>query len=605
MAIKVIPIDLFLNISGTYDQTKTSRIGRLTNKSLEGLTALGPPIVQYRNTVALSEAFTPNELHFTDNNRVFVTSSETGGLVTVAAYDINPTNGAITYIGKLNMNVKDTPATTHAARGLRVIDDGVTGWKIFWLSTANQAANAGLYMANDIALADFSPVPINIPLATLGGQKAVYKLEDPGNTITAAAGISLDKTNGHAYVHNGVAATHQFYKFNYNATITTVVSGSTSDAFLFVTGNLPALTGTLLLTNSEEYHIPAIGLNAGQPCVIFHTTTQMYRGRLSDLTNGGTSWPTLEFQNNNPGTNTITVENTSRASFADNLKRVILLTANNVLIVKQFLDNSSDFYTVIEGRDNDEATVKEMYNFRVGTVQGIDSRNGFLAILSTTTGQRGLYIANFDCNNAFDSTHIISPVIDVANTRLFRVTAGVSRPDKVAPPVAYYRTSGFGTASGGWIAIPPNLIFNGNIGIISPTGQIQIKLGYQIFSDDKTNPLQINSFGLIAESENSISDNWEFSHDDSSSGNPSRVSFRLKKAYSSSVPNLFFRAFDLSDTLVAGHDTSANPSLFEYSTDGGVNWNPLGTIPNTVGTLVRYTFSTPPGVDIRPSIRES
>jgi len=32
---------------------------------------------------------------------------------------------------------------------------------------------------------------------------------------------------------------------------------------------------------------------------------------------------------------------------------------------------------------------------------------------------------------------------------------------------------------------------------------------------------------------------------------------------------------------------------------------PLGTIPNVVGTLLRYTFTSPPGVDIRPGLKES
>ena len=66
-----------------------------------------------------------------------------------------------------------------------------------------------------------------------------------------------------------------------------------------------------------------------------------------------------------------------------------------------------------------------------------------------------------------------------------------------------------------------------------------------------------------------------------------------------------FRAFDLSNVSVASHNTSANPSLFEYSTNNGSSWLPLGTIPNTVGTLVRYTFTSPPGVPTRVSIRES
>jgi hypothetical protein len=103
-----------------------------------------------------------------------------------------------------------------------------------------------------------------------------------------------------------------------------------------------------------------------------------------------------------------------------------------------------------------------------------------------------------------------------------------------------------------------------------------------------------------------LSDNWEYSFDDSSSEIPTRVGFRLKKAYAAAVPStLSFRAFDLSGVQLVDHDITNEASRFQYSTDGGSTWLPLGTISNTVGTLVRYTFLSPPGVDIRPSLKDS
>ena len=228
-----------------------------------------------------------------------------------------------------------------------------------------------------------------------------------------------------------------------------------------------------------------------------------------------------------------------------------------------------------------------------------------VVILSTLIGQRGFYVARFDTNDIFDLTHIISPVIDVEGTRLLRVTPGIVHPDRASPARVYYRTSGFGSASGGWIEVDFNTyLFNGSIGIISPTGQIQIKIGYEVFKNDKTNALQMNSLGIVAESINSISDNWEYSQDDSSASSPARVSFRMKKAYGSVVPTLYFRAHDLSNSNIVDHNSVTNIGNFDYSTDGGVNWLSLGTIPNTVGTLVRYTFSVSPSVDVRPSLRE-
>jgi hypothetical protein len=116
---------------------------------------------------------------------------------------------------------------------------------------------------------------------------------------------------------------------------------------------------------------------------------------------------------------------------------------------------------------------------------------------------------------------------------------------------------------------------------------------------------QLCEFVLGYESLTDNSDKWELSVDDSDNGNPSRSAFRLKSTYTSSVPTLYYRALDLTNVTLVTHNTVTNAALFEYSTNGGVAWNVLGTIPNTVGTLVRYTFSSPPGVDIRPSLREA
>jgi hypothetical protein len=115
---------------------------------------------------------------------------------------------------------------------------------------------------------------------------------------------------------------------------------------------------------------------------------------------------------------------------------------------------------------------------------------------------------------------------------------------------------------------------------------------------------QISELILGLEENTTISDNWEFSDEFSDNNTPSRIAFRLKTAYSSTVPALRFRAYDLSNVLLVDQNTTSHTSQFQYSTDNGLTWLPLGTIPNTVGTLVRYTFTSPPGVDIRPGLTE-
>jgi len=603
MTINLKTFSLTSGTSNTYDQNLTSLLGKITQKTISGNQVVGPPLVKYRNTVGSSEAVTGTDLFLSENNRLFLTTAEAGGIVTCAMYDIDPDTNVITYDGKITFRLKDTPATTHVTRGFRVVDDGTTGWKLFYLTTGNQIANGGLYMVNDIDLSDFQIAPVDFPEATAGGQKATYKLENSPFDLTAGAGISIDKANTTVYVHNGVAANHKFALFDYSLTITTVTSGITTDLFVHETGALPVLSGTLLVTNSEEFCVPTTGPNAANDCVIFFTTTFAYRVRLSDLAAAAVTLPSLEMVNLQPGINVLTAQTATRATFSDIYQRIIYISSVNMFIVKKFEDNQADFFTQIEGYDYDETgTEKEMYPFRIGASAGFDSKNGYVCVLSSTTGQRGVYVGNYDSDDVFGVTSIISPVLDVANERLLRFTVGIERPDLASPICLYYRFGNFASETAGWIMAPNNLSLGG---VVSSSGQVQFKINYKLFSNNSTNPLQISSAGVLVESNNTISDNWEFSNSLTEDTLTPVVVFRLKSEYPTSVPTLYFRSYSLTDTLVVENDSVSDASNFQYSTNGGSTWNALGTIPNTVGTLVRYTFDSPVGVDIRPSLRES
>jgi len=119
-------------------------------------------------------------------------------------------------------------------------------------------------------------------------------------------------------------------------------------------------------------------------------------------------------------------------------------------------------------------------------------------------------------------------------------------------------------------------------------------------------PLQLIEAFLIHQPNNELSDNWVGSVDNTATGTPSRSAFRLIKTYTGSVPKLYFRAYDDSGALVASANTVDNPTLFEYSSNNGSSWNPLGTIPNvTLTTELRYNWASPPGVRVTVSLRES
>ncbi len=677
--------DLLTDVVGTYDQTKTTIQGRAYSKTVDGKTALGPPVNKFADIQSdTGVTMAANNFYMTSNGRMFVLSSESA-VATVCLYTINYSTGATVFVGKVNIQMPDTAATTTVYRSLKVLDSGTTGWKLFLSTTGSVPINGGTLLVNNLALSDFVPVGFpTITFATSNDQKAVYFMQDPaftgaGHLQTATAGTVLDSTNNRLYAHNGIAATHQYYVFDTSIAPTYSVSGITGTEatntinhaghtfvnndpvvftsltggagfvvgtvyfvvgsvagvsyqlsatsggaavnfttdisagnigrafgtshsnFLHKTGNLPALTGTLLLTDSEDYAMPGHTVNSGFSCAFFSTTTNLYLGKLSELTSGATSWPSLITVNLLGTPNQIVAPTATYAAWSNALDRAIY-TTGLVFIMKSFTNNSID--KIFGGTNNRylEGFTTEVVELQpAAAVTAMDVASGWLGIINITTGQRGVMLADLHSDEFFDYSYIVTKVMDTPQAVYKFMTTNDALFDYTGSLAMYYRTSGFGSISGGWLPIG----FAEDLTAYASGNQIQFKITFDTLALDTSIPAQLCEFFLGYESLVDNSVNWELSVDDSDNGNPSRTAFRLKTAYTSSVPTLYYRAYDLSDSLIVNHNTSANASLFQYSTDSGVSWNNLGTVPNTVGTLIRYTFGTPPGVDIRPSIKES
>lgn len=686
--MRYVKADLLDNVVSSYDQTKTTIQGRAFSKTVDGKTALGPPLnkfIDVQNNAALTPA--PNATVCSSNGRIFSIALESGGLSQIALHTINFATGAISYVGKIQISLPDVAATTTTFRSIKIQDTGSTGWKIFITTSATVLINGGTFLINKIDLADFVPIGFpTIAYATGNDQKAVYFLQDPsaigvGQLQTASAGSVLDSANNRLYVHNGVAATHQYYVFDTATTptyttgsvtgvaTTDVVShsghtfvandpitftaisggagitvgttyfvrnpvagvsyelsatsggallnfttdissgtvgrafGTTGSNFVHKTGNLPALTGSLLLTDSEDFAQPTgtgfVTID-GFDCAFFATTTNLYLGRLSELTSGATSWPSLNTVNMLGTSNQIISGNATYATWSNQLNRPIF-TTGQVFIIKPFANNVIE--SIFGGENN---RYLETFNFEAiefqpnSAITSLDLENGWIFITTGSTGQRGIFASDLRSDALFDYSYIVTKVLDTPTAVLKFITTIDALYDYTGSLEVYYRTSGFGSISGGWTAVP----FAEDLTSLASGNQVQFKILFATLGLDTSIPAQLCDFFLGYESLTDNSPNWELSVDDSDNGNPSRSAFRLKEAYASSVPALRYLAHDLTNVLIVDHNTTTNAARFEYSTTGGVSWNSLGTIPNTVGTLVRYTFSTPPGVDIRPAIRE-
>lgn len=687
--MKYAKADLLADIVGTYDQTKTTIQGRVQTRTIAGDTALGPPLNKFIDTftdTTPSSQVIPLLSYLSPNGRLFSVSGISAGSANLSLHTVDFTTGATAFVGTIRLTFANLAATTQTARGLKVIDTGTTGWRIFIPTLGSVAINGGLYCVNNVDLADFIAVGPGtlFPFATGSNQKAMYFMQDPSNIGVgqlniASAGVLLDLTANRVYVHNGVSATHQYYVYSTTATlncpkstglvidagtdrithtahgyvdntpiflsnlsggaglttntvyfvrastandyqvsatsggaiinITTAGTvdvnrafGTTGDGWIHKTGNLPALTGTLLTSDSEDFAQPQHTANAGFDCAFLSTSTHLYLGKLSELTSGATTWPSLVTANMLGTSNQIVTPAATAATWSNVLDRAVYLTNSNVLVMKQMVNNNID--KIFGGANNiyRETFTSDAIELQWLTATALDVENGWLIVQTTAnTGQRGVILSDIRSDEFFEYSYIVTKVLDTPNSVYKFITTIDELYDYTGSLRVQYRNSGFGSISGGWT----NIGFAEDLSGVATGAQVQFKIFFDTLGLDTSIPAQLSDFFLGFESNVGISDNWEFSDDFSDNNVPSRSAFRLKKAYSSSVPQLFYRAYDLSDALIVNHNTVAQIAQFEYSTNNGTSWIPMGTIPNTVGTLIRYTFTSPPGVDIRVGLKES
>ena len=720
-------------ISATYDKTKTTYAGRVTQSTKESQLVLGPPLTSWAD-VFIAYGVAPGYClanHAT--GRKFELQNVTTNTPTVLAFTFDFSTGTWSYIGKITMTL---PAGTHTYRGFNFDDSDTNSIKIAVSSTiATTTCLGGTYITHNVPLSDFTISGTTIPFAssTTAGVKGVYFHQyssqvgqqhtgtnsggvgggqftsttlanktkfwqqngtaaamqiyefdsSLGTPITAglvANGVSAQTTpfagtspsayfsmaaqNGYSTAANTAAAfesvivqngtgnvpsnftqtaasgtqTVYFMRdlqlvsgtwyFNLSTTSTgaAVVPATTTSLFTMMraygisttwsskkTGNIsPVLTGTILQAHSfgavTPTSVPAnAGLN-GQDCLFVSTSTNLYLGRISDLVDGSATW------SSNTGVNLLgtavdyTTPSATLARYSAQLDRWVYVTNTSKFMIKPHQNNVID--KALGGLVNKFYESQNPVAVQPGlaAIVSISVSGGYLFTVGSTTGQRGVTTVDLQSDEMFDFSYIISPIKSIESGSILKYISSIeSFWDYTDNVDVYIRSANtesdaiFNTAAGGWTQV--NYGKDNTPTAIGPF--FQVKVLFNVATDAQGCPAQINDLVISYTAPNENSNNWELSRDKSSNTSPSISVFRLKEAYSTSVPTLYYRANDLTNANIVTHNSVSNASNFTYSTDGGTTWNPLGTIPNTVGTLVKYTFTSPPGVDIRPSLREA
>lgn len=484
----------------------------------------------------------------------------------------------------------------------------------------NGVAGLHQYWRFDLSVAPvYTTQTFTVTIASPGVVTAAghgFANNDPVALYTTGALPTGLNTTGVFFVRNATANTFELSATSGGASINTTGTqtgvhsvgrayGISSSNFVYRTGNLPVLSGALLASDSENIgtptSVPANPSLNGQKCVAFGTATNLYMGLLSELTSGATTWPSLSTSNVLGAVNETTAPTPTFLQYSYVLDRFVFITNTSLFYTKPLQNNilthrfgclNTDFY---------ETSVPVSPEFGFAGIVGMDVYDGWVVIAGTTAGQRGLLTYDFKSHETWDFSYVVSKVLTLPSTTIRSIAPLIERLNPNSNPEfgCFYRTSGFGTVSGGWL--PLTLRNRINLGVAN---QIQFKITWRTARPFTTNPGGLLELLLELLDNNETSSNWTGNNDQTTGGSPSRAAFRLLKTYTSVVPQLFFRAYDDAGALVVNHDTVANAANFQYSTDNGTSWNPVGTIPNTVGTLLRYNFASPPGVQVTVSLRE-
>lgn len=636
--MKVLPLNIQttpITAPTAYDQTKPFYSSRIAIRPdpISAVSAVGVQPVQFFDVFDDTGGAPTTGICVTPNGRMFVSKGFVTSVLTISAYNFNLTTGVKgSWIGDLKFTF--AAAATNTLRGFTVDDSNSASMIFAFSSTHTTAANGGLFSVHGVPIADFLPSSvITYPYATSVASltKTVYKNVDVigANTLTAAVGHDFDNTAGGTissyYVLAGTAALPKVYKFNLTtAPSGTVTAGEASSNFTLVTGTFTALAGTII-NASNSVRIGKLGPNHGGgslnnfACLTYMTSTNIYAAKLTDFVNAAVTIPsqitTTTSLDTNMFANAFLTPTITFGTYDQLTDRFYCITSIGRILCKQIVNNDPNGVVfgvndVIKSETGGTALPGE---FGAISDASICAQNGWLFQVNTSIGQRVVQVLDAASDSSNKLSFVLSPVLTINKGQCKSLFTYKALAKRSVLPTIGYRTSNFTVDPNAGIAafLATFTFVNTNINDLSAIvnfNQVQIITMFTNMGVSNTNTTQIIEQYLLYTDINEISNNWEGSVDNStgSGTTPTRSAFRLSAAYAVSVPKLFFRAYDDSNNLVVSADTVTNPTLFEYSTNNGTSWSPLGTIPNTPFTTeIRYNWASPPGVRVTCSLRET
>ena len=233
-------------VQSTYSNNgKTTALGRAMQKTINSQQVIGPSLTQFIDVQTLA-GFIPTYSYYNPNTGHLFVLGPASPTPTVALFTFNNTTGAYAYVGKVILSLGNAAATTHTFRGFAVYENG-TSINILVSTTGSVVINGGTYLANNLALAQFTVGGTTIYSASGASQSAMYFLQDPAGVganfvATTSWGLSLPQYSSVSGIKtkvwqwNGTLAAPVLYSWDLANTPTvagTVLNGVSSQTTLY------------------------------------------------------------------------------------------------------------------------------------------------------------------------------------------------------------------------------------------------------------------------------------------------------------------------------------------------------------------------------------
>lgn len=511
--------------------------------------------------------------------------------------------------------------------------------RVYTSNTASTAANGGLFVAKGVNFDDFTIGGTTIAAATFTDNlKACYWLADAATVLnTVPCGLAIDSTQSNTshflwVVNQDAATTSRIYKYDGRVALAGLVSGKSTSAFVFRTGQ-QGTTGTI---NAQGHNgiiaTAAHGPGSGLKSLYFATTTRIYRADESTLTNGSTTFLTDSMAEVSPGnSDTFTITSgLSTIAYDSVIDRFIVSAGTNAFLsyVTQYANSTStpfDHYFTIDTRQIDTSgaspNIPASPTYQTSTTSPIAFRSsdGILYGLrggATVTTLNNLYIWPLSCDWTYaagssdaNQQRLITPSISTPNcVKYVSVYPSVAKNfgDSIIglqpePLRIYYRTSGISDDSGSWTLVAGN----GDLSALTPASAIQFMFEFRTIG---TTCLMQRVFSIAVSYEDETTDS-HFEPSIRHSHVTNKIfAWRIRKTFGGTVPTLAVVIYDdVTDGIIAADRTiDEDFGSFEKSTDDGNTWGTYDDNDKTNEiTYIRYTVTgTVNGVKARAMLQQ-